>query len=134
MSNKPHKNKKYEEKEASYRAKVSNYKAHAKIRNIEWNLTYNEASILLKSNCHYCTGLPSNTYNVLTQNRCIKNLERINLGIIKYNGIDRLDNTKGYVPGNVVSCCTICNSAKNILSLDDFKKWINKVYENLCNF
>jgi len=25
------------------------------------------------------------------------------------SGIDRLDNTKGYIIGNIVSCCTICN-------------------------
>lgn len=29
-----------------------------------------------------------------------------------YNGIDRLDNTKGYTPENSVACCKHCNSLK----------------------
>jgi len=46
-----------------------------------------------------------------------------------YTGIDRVDNKKGYVVDNVVSCCTICNRVKNNMSYIDFKKWIC----DLCN-
>lgn len=28
-------------------------------------------------------------------------------------GLDRLDNAKGYEPGNVVSCCSECNIARS---------------------
>ncbi len=31
------------------------------------------------------------------------------------NGIDRVDNAKGYVPGNCVACCGTCNKAKYAL-------------------
>jgi hypothetical protein len=47
---------------------------------------------------------------------------------ITYNGIDRVDSTKGYFNENVVSCCKVCNRAKSNLSLDEFKEWISKVY------
>jgi hypothetical protein len=30
----------------------------------------------------------------------------------RWNGIDRIDSSKGYVPGNVVPCCTVCNIMK----------------------
>lgn len=30
-----------------------------------------------------------------------------------FNGIDRVDNTKGYISSNVVACCTMCNIMKN---------------------
>lgn len=37
-------------------------------------------------------------------------------------GLDRIDNSKGYEPGNVVSCCNVCNTIKNkYLSLEETK-------------
>ena len=36
------------------------------------------------------------------------------------NGIDRVDNKKCYVSGNVVSCCKFCNYAKNMNILEEF--------------
>lgn len=35
-------------------------------------------------------------------------------------GLDRVDNTKGYVLDNLVSCCTFCNAAKNTQTMDEF--------------
>ena len=29
-----------------------------------------------------------------------------------HGGLDRLDNSRGYIPGNVVSCCVECNVAR----------------------
>lgn len=47
-----------------------------------------------------------------------------------HNGIDRVDNEKGYIEENCVSCCTQCNVAKNDLNINDFKFRINKLYLN----
>lgn len=44
-----------------------------------------------------------------------------------YNGIDRMDNSKGYVDGNVLPCCSICNHAKHVMNYDDFISWINRI-------
>lgn len=35
-------------------------------------------------------------------------------------GVDRVDNTKGYVMENVVPCCATCNSMKSSMELVDF--------------
>ena len=45
----------------------------------------------------------------------------------KINGIDRIDNNKGYVEGNCVACCKTCNKAKDTFSVDEFYAWIDKV-------
>jgi hypothetical protein len=38
------------------------------------------------------------------------------------NGIDRVDNSKGYVEDNVVSCCEWCNRAKLAVSREKFEQ------------
>lgn len=136
---KKHGNSKYEPRESSFRAKAANYKCHALKRNIDFDISYEYAVKLLSSNCFYCGSPPSNRYNVRNRNR-----EKSKNGIgyaksnsdgydIYYNGIDRVDNTKGYVYGNVVSCCTKCNTAKLNYTLDEFKEWIRLLYNNLNN-
>lgn len=52
-------------------------------------------------------------------------------GFCVYNGIDRKDNTQEYVLNNCVSCCGICNYAKNNLPFNDFILWVRKVNENI---
>ena len=42
-------------------------------------------------------------------------------------GIDRLDNEKGYVPGNVVPCCTLCNRMKLTLPLAVFLEHVRRI-------
>jgi hypothetical protein len=84
----------------------------AKSRNLTWELSDDYATSLLFSNCEYCGSEPRN--NMRNQ--------------MPYNGIDRIDNSKGYVPGNVVSCCKICNLAKRTMSVNDFMEWIKQVY------
>ena len=49
-------------------------------------------------------------------------------GTYFYNGIDRLDNSKGYTIENSVTCCGRCNSAKNDMSLLEFKELVSKIY------
>ena len=134
---KKHGNAKYTPKEASYRAKASNYISQAKKRKIECTLTYDEIISLLKGNCFYCDDPPSNLYNARSRNRVNKK-NKVQYAVnnaedytILYNGIDRLDNNKGYIKDNVVSCCTQCNTAKLTFGLEEFKKWITKVYNHL---
>jgi hypothetical protein len=40
----------------------------------------------------------------------------------QYNGIDRVDSSKGYYIDNCVPCCGICNTCKMDLTLDEFIK------------
>lgn len=110
--------------EVGYKAILYVYKKHAKDRGFTFDLDYNYFKELTKGNCHYCGIQPIQVYQ-------LKNPRtgKIRSGIpINYNGIDRVDSTKGYFNDNVVTCCKVCNRAKSNLSLDDFKDWISRVY------
>lgn len=127
-------NKRYEPKEASFRAKASNIKAHAKVRNIPWELTLEQASEILKMDCYFSGHPPSNTYNTF-KNRSAKQTlkyEKENVleqGEIFYNGIDRLNSGLGYTVENSVPCCTFCNIAKNDRPVEDFLIWLDQLVE-----
>jgi len=125
-------NKKFEPKEASFRAKASNVKAHAKIRNIPWALTLEQTSEILKMDCHYCGCGPSNPYNTFKNRSWKQSLKYpkenvLEKGEILYNGVDRLDSDIGYTPENSVPCCTFCNVAKNDRPVEEFLIWLDKL-------
>jgi len=92
------------------------YKARAKKRGFEFNINRDEFIDLVKSNCHYCGAAPVNIKQTKSGS------------ILIYNGIDRCDNDEGYMHGNIVSCCRLCNVAKNNMSLNDFFSWITRIY------
>lgn len=94
-------------------------KRSAKDRNIYFDLSLKDFSSLIDHNCYYCDAKPSNTY----RSRRSHHLS------IKYNGVDRTTNTKGYVADNVVTCCKTCNTAKSTMDEVDFIKWVSKVYK-----
>lgn len=48
-------------------------------------------------------------------------------GVFKFNGVDRVDSTKGYEEGNCVTCCKTCNIMKSTLSVEEFYNHINKI-------
>ena len=96
------------------------YVRNAKQKNISFKLTFNQLIDLTSSNCFYCGTKPSNIQK--SKNNC---------GDYIYNGLDRLDNKKGYTLDNVVPCCKICNIAKNTRELKEFKDWIIRVANHL---
>ena len=53
------------------------------------------------------------------------------LSLDKLNGIDRIDNTRGYIVDNCVSCCSICNRMKGSL---DYVTYINRCKHISFNF
>lgn len=74
------------------RARYSYGKSAAKRRGIEFTLSVEEFIYILSSGkCHYC-GYDINEYGV---------------------GLDRKDNSHGYIMENVVPCCAECNKVKN---------------------
>lgn len=95
---------------------LSTYKKNAQNRSLIWDLTEDEFDQLTSGDCHYCGCPPSR----------IKRSGQWDSGFT-YNGIDRKDNSLGYVAGNVVSCCMICNNAKKDLSFDDFATWLARL-------
>ena len=48
-----------------------------------------------------------------------------------YNGIDRLNNEVGYIPGNVVSCCRLHNEWKRAMTEKAFIETIHRTSEFL---
>jgi hypothetical protein len=45
--------------------------------------------------------------------------------------LDRIDSNKGYLLNNIVPCCELCNTAKGILSVDQFENHILKIAEKI---
>lgn len=96
----------------------ASYKHIAEKRNLEFVLDLNTTTNLILDNCHYCGIEPSNT---IKRKRCSDSF--------KYNGIDRVDNTKGYSIENCVTCCGECNMGKLAKSKEDFLNWITRIYK-----
>ena len=95
---------------------INSYKNGAKARGYEWNLSNTYAKELISKECFYCGAKFSNEWDGY-----------------KYNGIDRVDNEKGYEEGNVVPCCKVCNVAKHDMTQKDFIFWARSVVEHTNN-
>ncbi len=70
------------------------YKSGAKIRGLVFEVTVDILRQFLKQECYYCND--------------------------KAYGIDRIDSSKGYIEGNMVPCCKVCNYMKKDKSVEDF--------------
>jgi hypothetical protein len=106
--------------ESGFRRLHFAYQKRAKSSGLEWRLTEAEFRALTQGNCQYCGTTP--TY--LRSGGCPRNsASTIENAVYRYNGVDRLDNDGGYVPGNVVTCCGTCNFAKRDMRLDAFIAW-----------
>ena len=88
------------------------------------DISFYEFRKISKQKCFYC-GLENS--NFATDRNSHRN--KISDCVIKYNGIDRIDSTKGYLINNVVACCKYCNTAKNTMTQKEFKQFIKRVYE-----
>lgn len=109
-------------KEPGYAARAMiyrEYKKGAKRRNLVFDLSLDEFIAIVTSDCYYCGRKPSRVTVVSGNN-----------GEFVSNGIDRIDNTRGYEMGNVAPCCSVCNRAKMDTPKDEFLSWIKEVYEH----
>lgn len=104
------------ELESSIQGRLCHYQSAARRRKHEWSLSREEFKTLILGNCFYCKIAPSLLYDRRNSN-------------VFFNGIDRVDSSKGYRKDNVVSCCHICNRGKNDLKVEDFLKWIKRLQE-----
>lgn len=107
---------KLNQKKAAFNSVFVSYKKHARTKNVSWELTKDEAYKLFKSNCYYCGIEPVN-----------HKWKGYKEGF-RYNGLDAVDNTKGYYIGNVVPCCKKCNEVKKAMTLREFENYINRLY------
>ena len=79
---------------------------------------------LTSSCCFYCGVPPRQIY---TNNGC-KSEEAREHAAYKYNGIDRVDNSKGYTDDNVVSCCKLCNKWKGAMTQREFFAHVENIF------
>jgi len=97
--------------EAAMNLLYNKYQSKSKIRKIDFRLTVEQFKNLTLQNCFYCAIEPK---QISKQNYCN--------GIYIYNGIDRIDNSKGYVFENCIPCCKNCNTAKGSMNIDNMIK------------
>ena len=96
---------------------LNNYRKGARNRGLQFALTRTQVARLIDGDCHYCGSSPSNSQTYHGKR------------LAKYQGIDRLDNSKGYVVGNVVPCCIVCNKMKKTMSHHEFLAHIQAIHE-----
>jgi len=112
--------------EAAFNRLIKNLKWAAKKREHIWGLSKEEVRQITSQNCFYC-GIPP-----LQSVVSLKNSSRYNDDYL-YNGIDRVDNSRGYILSNCVPCCGKCNRMKFTMSKDDFCFIISRVYKYWVN-
>lgn len=89
-----------EYKKNSKEINFTNYHRSANYKNLEFAMSFEEYSSLVSKDCYYCGTLQSRGFN----------------------GVDRKDQTIGYVLDNCVSCCKTCNYMKGSTSDEVFIK------------
>ena len=81
-------------------------KSGAKRRNLDFKITLEDVKTICSENCFYCND-------------------------DKSISIDRVDNEIGYIEGNCVSCCTMCNMMKKNFTKDDFLEKVKQIFNNI---
>jgi hypothetical protein len=97
-------------KRSSKPGKYATYRVNALKRGLVFELSFEDFLKFWQQPCHYCGD----------------SIETI--------GLDRVDNTKGYSPDNVVSCCTRCNRMKLKEAYADFIDRCIKVAKKHCAY
>lgn len=89
-------------------------------RGLPWLIEFDAWYAMVTANCFYCNSEPLNAFRNL--HNCYAAYP-----IFYYSGIDRVDNSKGYVDGNMVPCCKRCNVMKSNMTIDQFADHIKAI-------
>ena len=106
---------------ASANERYTAYKAGARRRNLEFNLTKEQFFDIVTKPCIYCGTDKSQIYR--------RDDKRRN-GAFIYTGIDRYDTKKGYTVENCVPCCTKCNRIKLDMEAGEMLEQLKKIIAN----
>lgn len=96
------------------------YRKNAAKRGIFFDLDRDEFDELVKQDCYICGSPPSN----------VRHSSKTGVALV-YSGIDRVDNTLGYINGNVMPCCKTCNYIKREMSISELKTHLRKMVRGL---
>lgn len=102
--------------QATLNALWYHYQYNAKKRKLLFEIDYDLFIKLINGNCYYCDAGPGSRYRSRSGN-----------GDTIYNGIDRKNNSIGYIDDNCVSCCGTCNKAKMTMNSEDFIELAKRV-------
>jgi len=86
----------------------------AKKRKYKFELSISDVKSIITTDCHYCGSKPDKRKDLRGEH-------------LLYTGIDRQDNSKGYIEGNCVSCCSMCNLMKGKYAKAAFLKHAKKI-------
>jgi hypothetical protein len=103
-------------KNASYQKYVARSVAPNKNIDIDKDVFYK----FFEKECFYCGAKPD-----------LKNDENFKNKKLKLTGVDRIDNSIGYVESNLVACCFECNWMKQDYNQRDFIGQLWKIRKNL---
>lgn len=95
--------------QAAFNQVLNKYKQDCKQRKVGFHLSESEFRSLVEKPCFYCGCQPMN-------------VEKKPGGNFAYNGIDRIENAKGYIPCNSLPCCRPCNFMRGSLDIEIFLK------------
>lgn len=109
-----------EKQESITKCVFNSYKDSARKRNITFDLDLAFVKEIINKKCVYCGIEAGNRREGYKANKGFT---------LKYNGIDRSDNSVGYKEFNCVPCCGICNRSKFNLTKEDWQKYINRLIE-----
>lgn len=112
----------YDKGESGKKLLLRSYKNGAKQRGFSFLLSEDEFFSVVTADCAYC-GVPASSIK-----RQEKNTD--DWGDFKYTGIDRIDSSKGYEPGNVRPCCGTCNKMKLDLPESVFLDKIARIHKH----
>lgn len=98
------------------RSLYSNHKHQAGYRGFKFNLSREFHKELVLAECHYCGIVGNNSKK-----------GAYGYGELKYNGIDRVDNSRDYDEDNCVTCCIVCNRAKMEMSYSEYQEYIQRL-------
>lgn len=105
--------------EAVFNEYYDRYARNARKREYLFDLSKEQFRQLIEQPCYYC----GNSGREITKSATY--------GGLMVNGIDRIDNNKGYIKGNVVACCTMCNYMKRDFGLRVFLTHVHAIEENV---
>jgi hypothetical protein len=88
------------------KGRFSKIRNGARQRNLSWSLTLEDLSQFWQQPCTYC-GVALETV-----------------------GLDRVDSRLGYEMGNVVACCSMCNTMKHEYSLESWLAQMQRIMNN----
>ena len=107
-------------REQTVHIKYSRCERSAIEKGFRFTLTLDQYISLIQAPCHYCG-------DISVYDKEDKNNGDGDMDTLYKNGIDRMDNSVGYLMENCVACCKMCNYMKHVFSVTDFLKRVEHI-------